>query len=183
MIVDTCAMILDYEWNIHEDLCGSDHFPVILTSNAVEEEATPNRWNFKKADFTDLLIQAADKAIPKTHFSKKLPKVPWFNDSCKKAIKERKKAQRKFFSNPTLSNVQNFKLLRAKACHVVKQQKRNSWRHFCNKLNSKTQTQKVWKAIRKIKGKGGCNSINHLKVNGNLITDKKEVAEVLAKKL
>ena len=35
--------------------------------------------------FTDLLIQAADKAIPKTHFSKKLPKVPWFNDSCKKS--------------------------------------------------------------------------------------------------
>ena len=55
--------------------------------------------------FTDLLIQAADKAIPKTRFSKKLPKVLWFNDSCKKAIKERKKAQRKFFSNPTLSYV------------------------------------------------------------------------------
>ena len=34
---------------------------------------------------------------------------------------ERKKAQRKFFSNPTPSNVQNFKLLRAKAGHVVKQ--------------------------------------------------------------
>ena len=50
-------------------------------------------------------------------------------------------------------------------------------------INSKTQTQKVWKAIRKIKGKGGCNSINHLKVNGNLITDKKEVAEILAKNL
>ena len=44
------------------------------------------------------------------------------------------------------------------------------------------QIQKVWKAIRKIKGKGGCSSINHLKVNGNLITNKKEVAEVLAKK-
>ena len=45
------------------------------------------------------------------------------------------------------------------------------------------QTQKIWKAIRKIKGKGGCNSVNHLKINGNLITDKKEVAEVLAKNL
>ena len=75
--------------------------------------------------FTDL-IQAAGKATPKTRFSKKLPKVPWFNDSCKKAIAERKKAQRKFFSNPTLSNVQNFKLLRAKVRHVVKQQKGNS---------------------------------------------------------
>ena len=89
------SLVLDYEWNIHEDLCGSDHFPLILTSNAVEEEAAPNRWNFKKADwlffqaqrsselteevvisaedpagqFTDL-IQAADEALTKTHFSK-----------------------------------------------------------------------------------------------------------------
>ena len=103
------SLVLDYEWNIQEDLCGSDHFPVILTSNSVEEEAAPNRWNFKKADWlsfqaqcnselteeavmsaedpavqsTDLLIKAANKAIPKTRFSKKLPKVPWFNDSCK----------------------------------------------------------------------------------------------------
>ena len=83
--------------------------------------------------FTDLLIQAADKTIRKTRFSKKIPKVQWFNDSCKKAIEERKKAQRKFFSNPTLSNIQNLKLLRANARHV-KQQKRNSWRHFCNKF-------------------------------------------------
>ena len=101
----------------------------------------------------------------------------------KKQLKKERKLSQRFFSNPTLSNVQNFKLLRAKARHVVKQQKRNSWRYFCNKLNSKTQTQKVWKGIRKIKGKGGCNSINHLKVHGNLITDKKEVAEVLAKNL
>ena len=42
--------------------------------------------------FTDLLIKAANKAIPKTRFSKKTPKVPWFNDNCKTAIKERKKA-------------------------------------------------------------------------------------------
>ena len=32
-----------------------------------------------------------------------------------------------------------------------------------------------------MKGNSGCNSVNHLKVNGN-ITDKKEVAEVFAKK-
>ena len=190
------SLVLDYEWNIHEDLCESGHFPVILTSNAVEEEAAPNRWNFKKADwlsfqaqctseltdevvmsardpagqFTDLLIQAANKAIPKTRFSKNLPKVTWFNDSCKRAIKERKKAQQKFFSDPTLSNVENFNFLRAKAHHVVKQQKRNLWRHFCNNLNCKTQTQ-------------GYNSVNRLKVNSNLITNKKEVAKVLAKNL
>ena len=60
-------------------------------------------------------------------------------------------------------------ILRAMARHVVKQQKKNSWGHICSKLNSETQTQHVWKAIRKIKGKGGSNSIYHLKVNGTLI--------------
>ena len=40
------SLVLDYEWNIHEDLCGSNHFPVILTSNAIKEDAAPNRWNF-----------------------------------------------------------------------------------------------------------------------------------------
>ena len=40
---------ITYERNIHENLCGSDYFPVILTSNGVEEDAAPNRWNFKKA--------------------------------------------------------------------------------------------------------------------------------------
>ena len=37
------SLVLDYEWKIHEKLCGSDHFPVILTSNTVEEDAAPNR--------------------------------------------------------------------------------------------------------------------------------------------
>ena len=53
----------------------------------------------------------------------------------------------------------------------------NNKRKICgdnSKLNSKTQMQKAWKAIKKIKGKGGSNSVNRLKVNGKLITDKKE---------
>ena len=36
------SLVLDYEWNIHEDLYGSDHFPMILTSNAVEEPRIPS---------------------------------------------------------------------------------------------------------------------------------------------
>ena len=58
-----------------------------LTEEAVMSAEDP------AGQFTDLLIKAANKAIPKTHFSKKLLKVPWFNDICKRAIKERKKAQ------------------------------------------------------------------------------------------
>ena len=41
----------------------------------------------------------------------------------------------------------------------------------------------VWKAIRKTKSKGDSNSINHLKANGKLITNKKQVAEAIATNL
>jgi hypothetical protein len=201
------SLVLDYEWKIHDDLCGSDHFPVILTNPTHVEDTAPSRWNFKKADwltfralclsrlteeavmsaedptseFTALLMETAAETIPKTLISSKtLPKVPWFDQNCKKAIKERKKAQRKVFSEPTSANIQNFKMLRAKARYVVKQQKKNSWRNFCSTLNSKTQTQKVWKAIRKIKGKRGSSSVGHLKVNDTFITEKKQVADLIA---
>ena len=113
------SLVLDYEWNIHEDLCGSDHFPVILTSNAVKEEAAPNRWNFKKADwlsfqvqctseltkeavmsaedpagqFADLLIKAANKAIPKTCFSEKNPKFHGLMRVVKEQLKKESSAK------------------------------------------------------------------------------------------
>ena len=75
------------------------------------------------AKFTDILIEIAIQTIPKSHISKnKLPKVPWFNDVCKQAIKERKKAQRKLFRNPSAENVFAFKQLKAKAKHMIKTQ-------------------------------------------------------------
>ena len=108
------SLVIDYEWNIHEDLCGSDHFPVILTSNAVGEDAAPNRWNFKKADWLSFQAQCLPKILPvslltflskqqaklyiKHAYQKKLPKVPWFIDSCKKAIKGRKLSESFFLT-------------------------------------------------------------------------------------
>ena len=119
--------------------------------------------------FTDLLIETAENTVPKTRFSKELPEVPWFDRNCKKAFKERKKAQRRCcFSNPMLSNVENCLLLKAKARHNNKRIRGDT-----PVLNSKMRTQKVWKAFRKVKGKGGSNSINHLKVNGMFITKTK----------
>ena len=114
----------------------------------------------------------------------KIIKIPKFYGLMLTARKQLKKeSAAKGFSNLTVSNANNFKRLRPKARLIVKQQKKNSRRHFCSKVNSKTQTQMVWKAIRKTKGKGGSNSINHLKVNGKLITNKKQVAEAIATNL
>ena len=103
---------------------------------------------------TDILIEIANQTIQKSRNSKnKLPKVPWFNDVCKQAIKERKKAQRKLFRSPSAENVLAFKQLKAKARHIIKTQKNTSWQSFCSSITSKTKRKNVWKAIRKSKGK------------------------------
>ena len=85
------------------------------------------------SQFIDLLIQAA-KLYQKHASRKNFPKFHGLMTVVEKQLKKERKLSESIFPNPTLSNVQNFKLLRAKARHVVKQQKRNSWRHFCNKF-------------------------------------------------
>ncbi|WP_419648222.1 hypothetical protein, partial [Thiolapillus sp.] len=198
------SLALEFDWLTHKDLCGSDHFPIILKTSLRDDEPAAEHWKFDRADwmsfrtlcmsrlsdelalsedpvaqFTNTLIEIANQTIPKSHTSKnKLPKVPWFNDACKQAIKERKKAQRKLFRNPTAENVLAFKQLKAKARHIIKTQKKTSWQNFCSSLTSKTKPKTVWKAIRKIKGKKSTSSLGHLKVNGKLLTDKKQIANL-----
>ena len=144
------TIALDFSWSIHDDLCGSDHFPIILSSNTNcgQDDAS---LNFKKADwnlfgeiclqsideavlksenpteqFTSKLLEAARASIPRYKKDKNLTRVPWFNKDCRTAIKERKKAQRKFFNNPTCQNF--IKLKKAKACarYVIKHAKKVS---------------------------------------------------------
>lgn len=41
---------LDFKWKVHEDTCGSDHFPIILEQNDPEVEDTTPNWNLHKAN-------------------------------------------------------------------------------------------------------------------------------------
>ena len=81
------------------------------------------------------------------------------------------KAQQKLFRNPSAEKVLAFQQLKAKRKHHGK---------VCSSLTSKTKPKTVRKAIRKIKGKKSTSSLGHLKVNGKLITDKKQIADLLA---
>ena len=162
-----------------DDLHGSDHFPVLMQFSQAEKVPSIGRCDFRNANwglysdlstsvvteeavfsreipafqFTHLFTATASKIIPKTKCKPSLPKVSWFTNKCRLAIKERKKAKRLVFRQPTSEDILIYKQLRAKACYTVKNAKRNCWRHFCSNLNSKTSCKTVWKAIRKLKGK------------------------------
>ena len=109
-----------FSWEVHDDCCGSDHFPIILTAAVNDDQIKPQRWKFKQADwttfkalcsthlnkhtfksddpitdFSSTLLEIAEKTIPKSSVSSK-PRKPWFDNDCKQAISERKKAERSF---------------------------------------------------------------------------------------
>ena len=103
------SLALEFDWLTHNDLCGSDHFPVILQTSLRDDEPAAEYWKFDRANwmsfrtlcvsrlsdelalsedpvaqFTNTLIEIANQTIAKSRISKnKLPKVPWFNDVCK----------------------------------------------------------------------------------------------------
>ena len=135
------SILLDYSWSVHHDLCGSDHFPIILKNLFQTSEERLPRYKFDKADwskfqtlcseeitlqsientddpiltFNKKLTTIADQTIPKTSTKPKKPNKPWYTDECEKAIKDRNKAQNKFNKHPTPQNLSNFRVFRAKA--------------------------------------------------------------------
>ena len=199
------TLLLDYEWKVHDDLCGSDHFSIFLNNIAPQLEEPITRWKLTKADwpsfkalceteindtilqaddpidrFTTTLHQLAIKTIPRTSIKSKKKKKPWFNDDRKTSIQKRKQALRQFNAHPLHQNLETFRVFRAKACRTIRESKRKSWKQYVSRLNSRTSIKKVWDMVRKIQGKGKSTSVNHLKKNNDNITSKKDIANTLA---
>ena len=85
-------LLLDYNWKVYDDLCGSDHFPILLNNIGPEVDEPVSRWKLNKASwaqfqtvckarlledtvqkaddpiefFASILINIADKTVPKT---------------------------------------------------------------------------------------------------------------------
>ena len=133
-----------FSWEVHEDCCSSNHFPIVLQTLEDGNHIKPQRWKFKQADwltfkalcslqlnkdtfesddpivdFSTTLLEIADKTIPKSSISSK-PRKPWFDSECKQVIKERKKAEKTFRRSPCHSKLSSFRIHRAKARRTIK---------------------------------------------------------------
>ena len=139
---------------IHDDLCGSDHFPVLLNNIGPDVDEPVSRWKLNKANwaqfqtlrttrlledtvrkaddpiesFASILINIAEETVPKTATKSKKAKNSWFTEDCKTAIKQRKGALRQFNHRPTHDNLNNYRIFRAKARRTIKKSKKKSWK-------------------------------------------------------
>ena len=204
------SIFLDFAWQVHEDLCGSDHYPIFIDINKSMPKDNVPRWIIKKADWTKFRA-TCEQEINNAHFDKVgnkfpvfieklnviaaqcIPKSPgqstggfkpWYNDECKKAIKTRLEALDRCRQHPTRANINEYKNCRARARRVIKDAKKNSWKKYVSKLNINTPAKKVWEMIRKINGKQERKSVGHLVDNdGNKITERVDIANTLAKEI
>ena len=196
------SSFLDFSWEVYEDLCGSDHYPIVL-KNGNTEHTHPSRWKLNKADwnkfqtlcsdllirdnvdnvetFTEILVSIAKECVPKNTTPNKKNK-PWFDKNCKEVLKNRKSALKKFKKEPTTQNLVNYKFHKAKARKTLKEAKEKCWKKYVEGINISTKPKAVWKMIRGIAGKGNTAPIKHLSFKGNKITETKEIANKLAEK-
>lgn len=200
------SLFLDFDWSVCEDSHGSDHFPIIIKE--IDQSINENnpKWNFTKANwdkfkclceqkinvvdfsqlddpvltFTNILLDIANECIPKSKPSNK-KKRPWFNDQCKEVIKDRKNSLNHFKKYPTKVNLENTRIMRAKARRTIKQAKRTSWQNYISKINSRTSMKNVWNMLRKISGKNKNLSYSHIKSNDNTFESKEEITNILGK--
>ena len=153
-------------------------FQTLCTTRLLED-------TLRKADdpiesIASILINIAEETVPKTSTKSKKAKKPWFTEDCKTAIKQRKGALRQFNNRPTHDNLNNYRIFRAKARRTIKESKKNSWKQYVSKLNSRTSLKKVWDMVRKIQGKGKSSSLGHLNVNNEKVTSKQDISNTLA---
>ena len=128
-----------------------------------------------------LLIDAARAALPLKGTSTKTP-VPWFDENCKVAKRERLRAQRALQRNNSLFNRINFKRCKARCRYVFKQAQQKSWHTYLSKINQFTSVHKIWKIFAKLSGKFKPSPPPILRSSsGHLISDHKAVADELAR--
>ena len=178
-----------------------------MTAAVNDDQLKHQRWKFKQADwttfkalcsthlnkhtfksddpitdFSSTLLEIAEKTIPKSSVSSK-PRKPWFDNDCKQAISEPKKAERSFRKSPCHSKLSSFKMYRAKARRTIKHKKKTSWRQFVSSINNRTPMNKIWNMINRIKGRVNSSTVKHLTINNKVITDKCDIANTLAEQL
>ena len=200
------SLFMDFSWDVAQDQCGSDHFPIFINTHKPTGCEKPPKWQLHKANwtefnllcrneininmfeedntiehFTSTLMDIASKTIPKSSTIPKKIHKPWFSSDCEKAVKERKSALKKFQSQPTPANLDKYREARAKTRRTIKESKRKSWKQYVSKLNMTTSVKKTWNMIRKINGKQTNNNTIYIdKSDGNKATDRADIANTLA---
>lgn len=179
------------EWNILNDLCGSDHFPIIVSlfpNPKIENISRPyfitnkadwesfstttdifndkfpinNSVNKEAATINKIILISAHKNIPQTSPNKFNHKVPWWNTTLNELRLKKNKAWRILKRHINSENIINYKRANAIFRRQLKISKTESTKEFTSTINPSTPTAKTWANIRRFCGLNPVKNIHCL---------------------
>ncbi|XP_076057241.1 uncharacterized protein LOC143034778 [Oratosquilla oratoria] len=198
---------MDFEWDVLDDLFGSDHFPIIISNGNPVPVARAPRWCTDRADWplfkelsnieadvndlptvseaisylNSILINAANHSIPKTSGKFRRKPVPWWNIQCTIRHKAMRAAFTRYRRHRCTVYLICFKKARAQFRWHIKKARRECWILFLSSITWKTPMTLVWAKIKKIAGKFKPSPPPVLKINGLFVSDPKTVSEAFAR--
>lgn len=196
-------------WGVNDVTLGSDHLPVLTSINVphnYETETPVQRWKLEKANwslfkqqtkninlsfdgsgvnqlnanFIAKILAASKNAIPKTQAKCNGKKtVPWWNEACSEAVKQKHKAYYKYRKYKTERFLQLFRRAREESKYILESVKKQAWEDFISRLTYKTDSKTVWNTVKRFSGKP-FRPVDVLVVDGVRHHTAKEKAEILA---
>lgn len=196
-----------FEWNVCDDLHNSDHYPILIKYNGITPSfQRRHSWNIRKANWdkfncnlnkpfdnfnnvdeieryiTNEILNSAQKAVPYKKSDCNRKEVPWWNNTIKLLIKERRKLLKNFKRNMNSENLAKFLRVKSKVRKEIRESRRKSWMEFCESINLRTSSSDVYRKIKSLNGVSNFRQVISIEDNNTLITDKKDIANILAKK-
>ncbi len=78
--------------------------------------------------------------------------VPWWNENCKKAFKNRNKVFRQLKKHHSLEILIQYKRAQAVVRKNIRTAKRVYWKNYCNTIGRETQLSDIWGMIKRMTG-------------------------------
>lgn len=198
------------DWSVHDDLCGSDHYAIIIKEMIPEAIQRPPQFCFHKANweefynstyvlnipnfladhsiddivdkFNNFIGTAAEATIPKSTGMMYRKRLPWWTQQCADSCAARKRALRRYQRSNLLADKIAYHRARAVTKQMLKEARRTSWKGYVNTLTVDTPMSKIWSRIGKMKGIYKEQSTPHIMgENGVAIVEKREIANILAR--
>jgi ribonuclease HI len=198
-------------WHVHDEAWGSDHLPVFTTLNERPdfEESSISKWLFKKADWesfrsqasleitnelispsidesvrkiNEKITQIASRCIPKSKGQQNHKRtVPYWNEACTAAVKNKEKARKRMHKAKTLESQQEYRMAKAKAQYILKTSEREHWHSYCSTINSNTKLGSIWKMTKKMSGVRCSQNMSSIKEGSVTLTKNADKANALAR--
>ena len=161
--------ILDFTQSVMESLHGSDHYPIMINKLQNDNSAEMLRkFIVEKADWTkfselttllsppsldqdideliiflnEAITGAAEASIPMSGNNPRKTPTPWWNDECKLALRERRRAERALKRNYNIPNKIAYQRCKAICRQTFKNAMTESWKKYVSSINSNTSISK-----------------------------------------